>query len=576
MIRKSGWLIFLVLVSIVLALVYLLAGPAIRFGMVYGLERAVGAEVNVARVSLSLAPLSLNIRDLQITDKERPTHNTISFDQANASLQVWPALLGYYVIEDLSIDGLAYGTERRSPGEVYLRPEDEESVNLVEVLQLDFPDADELIARANLQTDAQGRALGEQASTQQQNLDDLQRQLPNRDRIAEIEAEITALTESRIESPADLATKTEQLRRLQDTLRGERDKLRQVQAELGQSREELQQAVADLREANANDWQTLQQLANVSERGLAPISQILLGDVWGERIAQFESIYRLVGPYLPDSFGRGEAEPERTLPNRILPLPGQPYPDFWIKNARINWLVGGGEATLSMQDFTGQHHIINAATRFNMDAQDLPRVASFSVNGDFEVLEQMVTNIRWQVDDYILESMDIGRGSSVLSLAGGVLDSTGSLRLVDNQVDQQAELVLQQPNFSTEGHRYMQQLAELLNQQQQIPLTLGAQGRVSSPSVSVRSPLDGLIGDALMGEAREKMAQLESELRSQLDNKLEQHLGAQTDWRATLEQRESQAEALQTQIDELLAVRLEGARDEARDRVREGIRDRIR
>lgn len=577
MIRKSGWLIFLVLVSIVLALVYLFAGPAIRFGMVYSLERAVGAEVNIARVSLSLAPLALNIRDLQITDKERPTHNTLSFEQANASLEVWPALLGYYVIDDLSIDGLAYGRERSSPGEVYRREKTEqESVDIVEVLQLDFPDADELMARANLQTEAQGAALREQASTQQQRLEALESELPNRERLNQIEAEIAELTESPVESPADLATKTEQLRRLQDTLRTERDKVRQVQEQLGQSREQLQQAVADLREANASDWQTLRQLANVGEGGLAPISQILLGDVWGERIAQFESVYRLVAPYLPESLGRGESEPERTLPNRILPLPGQPYPDYWIKNARVNWLIGGGEATVSMQDITGQHELINAATRFNLDAQNLPRVAAFAINGDFQVLDQMVTNLAWQVDGYTLEEMALGRGSSALKMASGTVNSTGTLRLVDRQVEQEAEVVLQQANFGTEGHRYMQQLADLLNQQDQIPLSLGATGSVSSPNVSVRSPLDSLIGDALMGEAREKVAQLEADLRAQLDSQLEQQLGEQTDWRSTLEQRETQVEDLQARIDEMLAARLDGVRDDARDRVREGLRDRVR
>ena len=115
MIRKSGWLVFLALLATVLLLVYVFAGTAIRIGMVYTLEKAVGAEVNIDDVSLSLSPLALTIDDLQITNKDKPTHNTISFANANAALEVWPALLGYYVVNDLSIDGLAYGTERRSP-----------------------------------------------------------------------------------------------------------------------------------------------------------------------------------------------------------------------------------------------------------------------------------------------------------------------------------------------------------------------------------------------------------------------------------------------------------------------------
>ena len=117
-IRKSGWLVFIVFFAVLLALVYLLAGPAIRIGMVYSLEKAVGSEVNINKVSLELAPLALRINQLQITDAANPTHNSISFGQARASLELWPALLGYYVIDELTVDGLQYGAKRDEPGKV--------------------------------------------------------------------------------------------------------------------------------------------------------------------------------------------------------------------------------------------------------------------------------------------------------------------------------------------------------------------------------------------------------------------------------------------------------------------------
>lgn len=579
MVRKSGWLIFLVLLGAVLALVYLVVGPAIRLGMVYSLERATGAEVNIAKASLSLTPLAINIHDLQVTDKEQPTHNLVRFDRAQVALEVWPALLGYYVINDLSVDGMAYGTERSSPGKVYDRPEDEsdeqEKVDLAEVLQLDLPDADELLARANLQTVAKGEALEQQASTQKMQLEGLKSQLPNEENLARIEASIQALTDSGVESPADLATKREQLGALQDELRAERDALRQVRQGLRQSRDLLQQSVTELQEASASDWQQLQELANISEGGLAPISQILLGDLWGERIAQLETVYRLVRPYIPDSFG-GEESPEGpTLPNRILPLPAQPYPNFWVKNARIHWLMGGGEATIQMQDITAQHDIIDAVTRFSMDVQDLPQLSALQLDGDFEIAEHMVTNLTWQLDGLSLDKQVIGSGESALEMASGLLMSTGSLELVDNRLNQEAQVRLEQPEFGVEGNRYIQQLAELLNQQDAIPVTLSASGLVSRPDVSVRSSLDQVIGDALLGEAKEKVADLQQDLRTKLDNELQQQLGAQEDWRAMLNQQEGEAEAVEDRIEEMLAAQLGDLKEDATDRLREGLRDRI-
>ena len=86
MIRKSGLLVFLALLAVVLAMVYLFAGFALRLGMVYSLEKVAGAEVNIDKVSVSLAPLALNIRGLEITDKNLPTHNSVSFDKAQAAI----------------------------------------------------------------------------------------------------------------------------------------------------------------------------------------------------------------------------------------------------------------------------------------------------------------------------------------------------------------------------------------------------------------------------------------------------------------------------------------------------------
>ncbi|WP_290614383.1 TIGR03545 family protein [Arsukibacterium sp. UBA3155] len=579
MIRKSGWLIFLAMLAAILALVYLFLGTAIRLGMVYTLEKAAGAEVNISNVSVSLAPIALNISELQITDNAKPSHNTISFANAKAAIEVWPALLGYYVIDDLSVDGLAYGTERSSPGKVFRGPNADpaDKVDLQQLLLLDLPNADELLARADLKTVARGEELQQLAKNQQQVLKDLQSQLPDKAKLEQIQAQIKALTDSKIENPADLASKAAELKELQDTLRAERDKLKAVQQQLSQSRQQLQQAVSAVREASSSDWKKLQDLANIGEGGLAPISQILLGDFWGERIGQLEAVYRLAKPYIPANLPNSDEvpDPEIVMPNRILPLPSQPYPDFWIKNARVNWLIGGGEALIELRDITAQHDIINAATRFNAQVTGLPQLSLLKLDGDFAVLEQMVTNVNWQLQGINVDSMDIGRGETLLQLASAKLSTTGKLNLVNNQVKQQAQLVLQQPEFNASDNKYIQQLATLLNQQAEIPLNLNATGLISAPDVSIRSPLDKLLADAVMGEAKAKIAALQSDLRSKLDTKLQQQLGGQSEWLSMLNQQDSAAESMEGNIEQMLNAKLAGVKDQAKDKLKDKLRDRL-
>ena len=580
MIRKSGWLVFIVFVAALLALVYLFAGPAIRLGMIYSLEKTVGAEVNIDKVALKLAPLAVEITHLQLTDPSNPTHNSVSFAKAEAALEVWPALLGYYVINDLSVDGLQYGASRSSTGAVYRQPDTAtEKVDLATLLQVDLPNTDELLARAELQTPAQAAALQQQAAQQQQQLTALQSQLPNKDTLAKYQADIKALTDSKISSADDLAAKAAQLQQLKDQLNAEKQKLSAVKQQLQTSKTALTQAVDNLKAASKADYAKVQQLANLTDGGLSGISQILLGDLWGERIAQLESLYLLAKPYLPEQLPAGSdtaaPTPEVILPNRILPLPKAPYPDFWIKNARISWLIGGGEGSLTLQDITAQHALINKATTFALDVKQLPQLAAFKLDGDFAILQQMVTNLSWQLDGLTLNAMTLGKADSALQLASGLLSSGGKLQLTDNQLAQQATVLLNNANFSSDGNKYIQQLAGLLNQQSQIPLSITANGLVSEPDVSVRSSLDKLLGDALLGEAKQKLAAYQSELQAKLDSQLQSGLAGQQDWAALLSQQDGEVADLSASVDDMLNAKLADVKDQAKDKLKDKLLNKL-
>lgn len=577
MIRKSGWLVFIVFTAAVFLLVYFLAGPAIRLGMIFSLEKVVGAEVNIDKVAVRFMPLSLNIRDLQITDKNAPDTNLISFESANGALEVWPALLGYYVINDLSVTGLAHGSARKHTGKVFRgkNADPDEEVNLEEVLKLDLPDAEDLLSRADLQTKARGEALEDTAKAKKTQLDKLQSELPDENTLDDIEQQIKAITDSKIKDARDLASKTEQLKALKDKLRTEQAKLKNSKDALAQSRDELQAAIADLKDANAEDWAKLQKLANLSEGGLAPLSQILLGDYWGERIGQLESLYRLVKPYLPEGGAKGEGKAdEPVLPNRILPLPRQPYPNFWVKNAHIDWLMGDGHALIEVQDITGQHTIINKPTRFQGSVKDLPKLAAFSVNGDFAVMQTLESNVKWDLAGYQLDAFNLGEGSTALSLQSGTLQSQGGFSLTGRELTQQARVVVDNPALSAGSNRYMQQLADILNKQDELPLNISASGDVGDPDVKIRSSLDKVLGDALLGEARVKVAALETRLRKELNETMQEALGNQQQWLSALDSREQQVDALEDRIEGMLKAELGSLKDSVGDKLKDSLLNR--
>jgi len=557
--KKLLWLIPVSLLTL-LVVAYLLANSIIKTVLTSELEQVTGAEVNIDSVSLRLMPVSVNLSDVQLTDPAKPEFNSISFSNAYARVDPWPALKGYYVVEELEVSELAYGSKRTKPGKVYrVPPANDNALDLASLLQVEIPTADAILARANLQTLQQGTALKQLAEQQKQKFTELRQQLPTAEQLAEFQANVKALTESRISDASELAAKTQQFNALQQQLRAERDKLRDLQQSLLQSRDSLSSAVTALRSAADQDWQQLQQLANIQQGGLAPIFQILLGDVWAREIQKLEALYQLAKPYLQQD---GEPAPAKPLD------PNQPYPDFWVKQARVHLLLAGTESTIQMQDITTQHQLINnVATRFSLDVAGLPKLNTFKLNGDFAILEQMITNLSWQLDGMALENLTLGREQTALTLLAGLFSANGSLQLTDDQLKQQAKVLLKNANFDKTGNRYLDQLVGLLNQQGQIPLDVLAEGLISNPQVTIRSSLDRMLGDALLGEARQKIVQLQTQLRSELDSRLQQQLAGQQEWLSLLQQQETESKAIEAKLEALLGAKMGNLQDQLRNRL---------
>ena len=187
----------------------------------------------------------------------------------------------------------------------------------------------------------------------------------------------------------------------------------------------------------------------------------------------------------------------------------------------------------------------------------------------------MVTNLNWQLDGLNLQPLSLGQGDAALDLAAGLLSSSGKLNLTNNQISQSANVVLNAANFNSSGNKYLQQLAGLLNQQQQIPLNISASGLISAPEVSIRSSLDKLLGDALLGEAKQKVAAYQSQLQAKLDSQLQTGLAGQQDWAAMLSQQDGEVADVSASIENMLNAKLADVKDQAKDKLKDKLLNKL-
>ncbi|WP_374030959.1 TIGR03545 family protein [Bdellovibrio bacteriovorus] len=90
----------------------------LRKGMEWAGYKAVGAEVNIAKVETSFFNASLRIQGIEVTDAEKPTHNSLNIGDIRFSM-LWDALLrAKVVVNEAAVEQIAFGVKRARPGRV--------------------------------------------------------------------------------------------------------------------------------------------------------------------------------------------------------------------------------------------------------------------------------------------------------------------------------------------------------------------------------------------------------------------------------------------------------------------------
>lgn len=124
--RKSGVILAAVVLVIILLLQFLFLEIALKAGLERGLGSANGAEVNVEKADLSLLGGKLEVRGLQVTNREKPERNIVQVEQLTADVSISDLLRKRYVIALLAVRDVQIDSERAAPGRVFPRREDKD------------------------------------------------------------------------------------------------------------------------------------------------------------------------------------------------------------------------------------------------------------------------------------------------------------------------------------------------------------------------------------------------------------------------------------------------------------------
>lgn len=117
-VRWWGIAAFIAIILIILGIWYLLADRIIKNNIEESGEFIVGAKVEIGKVDLSIIPLGINIKNMQITDPNSPMKNLIDVDNIQFHLDAKYLFDRKVIIEDMVVEGLKFNTDREKSGEI--------------------------------------------------------------------------------------------------------------------------------------------------------------------------------------------------------------------------------------------------------------------------------------------------------------------------------------------------------------------------------------------------------------------------------------------------------------------------
>ena len=116
----------LVLIGVIVVLQYLFLDTLACRGIQAAVSTVSGAEVNIENAELSLLNGRLVIEGLQVTDAARPTHNQVQADRIVADISISDIFCKRFVIDQIECDTMQMDVPRKTPGEVYTKPDTKE------------------------------------------------------------------------------------------------------------------------------------------------------------------------------------------------------------------------------------------------------------------------------------------------------------------------------------------------------------------------------------------------------------------------------------------------------------------
>lgn len=560
------WKYFLptVIILAVVTVFYIFFFDALlKRGLVAAGELAFGAKVEVASLRTQISKLSIDIQGIQVANRQSPMQNLVETDKVAFALEPVPLLSKKFVIDEMLVEGVRWGTARKTSGALppkkqsqadKLRSQDSflgklaaklEAKGKAELAALPAFDSiksaqeqfknlsvDKLVNVNDLQVVKEYDAL---RTGYQQKAAAYEAQIKNLDVAGKLNSLQPALNEVaaiKIQNAQDVLAAKDKIERLRQqlgtvqALAGTVKNLQtQIEADFGQQKNLLDR----LNDLKNRDLQGIAGKLNLPSFAAGDLARALVGPMWLNRIQQMLNLAQTARRYLPPP----KPKEKKVVRQRLkgidvsFPLKNVP-PDFLIKLIRLSGSTGGpGKEGApidfhgTVTDITSDPGLLGRPLQAELSGIQGRKIIALSATLDHTKetpIDTVMLNVKgWEVAEFKLPSSDylpaFDRGTASLEskfvLAGDQFDSTLAI---------QASGLATPKSVQASEIKDARDVARFLWQGiDQVLIGVKVSGKQDDLQMSVSSNLDKLLGDRMQKLLGQKLAEVQARLKQEVD-----------------------------------------------------------
>ncbi|MCW5828341.1 MAG: TIGR03545 family protein [Deltaproteobacteria bacterium] len=334
---------------------------------------AVGAKVELDKADVSLFPLGLTLTRMQVTNPGKPMQNAVEIKRIAFLMDFWQLLLGKTHIDDMSVEGMEFGTRRKYSGEakrnidtVVPRPVTDFVVKQTGPLEfpaLEVPDVMAILKNEDLASVRLVETIRAEVDSERDAWEKrVKNDLPGKKTFNDYKARVEKIKKDMKAGSAAAITAAATAAKLPQEIRGEIDKIEKARKELEKTLELVKKRAEEARKAPFEDIERLKDKYNLSGKGLTNLTRTFMGPTYASYLSQAFMWHARISPYLePKEESPKEKKPERGKGVDVKFKERRPLPDFLISKSRVTLKVEEvGEFTGDVRNVTDNQAILGS------------------------------------------------------------------------------------------------------------------------------------------------------------------------------------------------------------------------